>query len=210
MYLTAIILAAGRSARMGSPNKLLLPLGRRTILEGVVSKVCAAPVQDVIVVTGHEDRQIRDVLAGYEVRVAYNPEYASGMASSIRRGVLAARPETDAFLVCLGDMPFILPETIAYLVQSFEQQRHPAVVVPVVDERRGHPVLFDAAFRADLLQLRDDVGAQSVLAAHPEAAVFVEVGDEGILQDIDTQEIYDEARERSSLRAPDDDRPNEG
>ena len=193
-HITAIILAAGRSSRMGASNKLLLPFGEWTILEHVVANVSRSSVDDLVVVTGHEDRQIRDVLSDPRVRVAYNPEHEKGMATSLRRGLLAAAPDTDGFMICLGDMPLVTIETLTKLCEAFAAQDGRAIVVPTVGGERGHPVLFHRAFREALMQLEGDVGARAVLAAHEADVVEVPVQDEGIFHDIDTQEAYDRAR----------------
>jgi molybdenum cofactor cytidylyltransferase len=192
--LTAIVLAAGRSSRMDNVNKLLLPLGEKTILESVVDKVCASSVSDVVVVTGHEDRQIRDVLAGYQVRVAYNPEFAGGISTSIRRGILACRPETEGYMMYLADMPFIRQGTLEQLREVFQAQDEPSIVVATMNGRHGHPVVLHAEYREQLLQLQGDVGARSIVAENPGSVIEVEVNDDGIFHDIDTRAAYNEVR----------------
>lgn len=192
---TAIVLAAGTSSRMGEENKLLLPFGESTVLESVVAAVCASPIEDVVVVTGHEDRFIRDALASYRVRIAYNPEYEEGLSTSIRRGVLASDRETDAFVIVLGDMPFITDLTIGRLIELFDASRERAIVVTTFQGNRGHPVVFDGSYRSDLMALTGDVGGRSILEAHPDAVVEVEVRDAHVLEDIDTWDAYTAARE---------------
>jgi|SRR5690554_701409 molybdenum cofactor cytidylyltransferase len=189
---TAIVLAAGQSTRMGEENKLLLPFRNKTILETVVDTLLSVPVEEIVIVTGFEDRQIRDVLASYHVRVAYNPEFAAGMSTSIRRGILAIGPEVDGYMICLADMPGIKASTIKRLLDVFSVQKEPSIVVPTIDGHRGHPVIFHRAFRNQLLQLHGDTGAREVILNHPEAVVEVTVDDEGIFQDIDTRINYND------------------
>lgn len=180
-----IVLAAGQSTRMGSRNKLLLRLGDRNILEHSVAAAVEARVGDVFVVTGRHN--YGSVLASYAVQVVPNPDYEEGMASSIRAGVKAAGPDASAFGILLADMPFIRPATITRLAKHLGSG---AIVVPRVDGNPGHPVLFAERYRTDLLTLRGDVGARSVLQAHEENVVYVDTDDPGILQDIDTEEAY--------------------
>ncbi|MFQ5568993.1 MAG: NTP transferase domain-containing protein [Rhodothermales bacterium] len=194
LHLTAIVPAAGHSSRMGTANKLLLPLGDKTILEHVAAAICAAPVEDVVVVTGHQHEQVKAALAGYPVRFAHNARHADGMASSLACGVLAASSATDGFLICLGDMPFLSSRTITRLRDTFANTPRPAILIATADGRRGHPVLFDSAYRNALLHLRGDVGARAVIQAHAEAVVEVETGNEALFQDVDTQEAYDQIR----------------
>lgn len=191
---TAIVLAAGLSTRMDNVNKLLLPFKGKTILEWVVDTVVSASVTEVIVVTGHEDRQIRDILSSYPVRVAYNPEFASGISTSIRRGILATQPTAEGFMICLADMPAIKPSTYTLLLEVFSQQEQPAIVVASASGRRGNPVIFHRDFRGELLQLRGDQGAKSIIELHPDLVVEVDTQDEGIFLDIDTRVHYDHMR----------------
>lgn len=190
-YITAVVLAAGASRRMGDANKLLLPFGGTPVVARIVETVRVASVEEVIVVTGHERAAVEEVLAPYPVRCVHNADYASGMASSIRWGVEAAAPHTDGIMIGLGDMPLVQPETWQRLRTRFAEAPRPAIVFPVNDGRRGHPVLFDAAFRDELRQLHGDGGARAVIQAHADAALGVPVDDPGIFRDIDTRAAYE-------------------
>lgn len=188
--IAALVLAAGRSTRMEGANKLLLPFRGATVIAHTVAAVQAA-VDDVLVVTGHEDRQIRDALRDYAVRVVYNPQYRDGIATSIRRGLLAIRPEVEGLLICLGNMPLVAPDTLRHLCRTFAEAQAPAIVIATVEGRRGHPLLFQKAFHDELMALEGDVGGQAVATAHPGAVVEVPVKDRGILQDVDTAATYE-------------------
>ncbi len=190
-YLTAIILAAGSSTRMDSVNKLLLPFGDASILERVVETVNEAHLDEVVVVTGYEDRRIRDVLSRYKVRVAYNPEFSSGISSSIRRGLLAASPQTDGYLICQGNMPLIMSSTIVGLCNAFTKQQDRRILVAAMNGKRGQPFLFPVEYRDALMGLRGDQGMQHILEEKADAILEVEVADKGIFLDIDTRETYD-------------------
>lgn len=192
-HITALVLAAGHSRRMADANKLLLPLAGSTLLEQAVQAVLASDVADVIVVTGHEDQAIRGVLEPYAVTVAYNPKHRFGMATSLRRGLIAAAAETEGVLVCLGDMPFIHAATINLLIQHFTEAPTSLIVLPTYQQRPGHPVLFSRQYREALMNLEGDVGARSVLEAHATAVMRIPVEDPGILHDVDTREAYDQA-----------------
>lgn len=195
-HTSAIVLAAGTSSRMGPDNKLLLPFRESTVLATVVQAVCSSPVHEVIVVTGHQDRQIRDVLDAYRVRIAYNPEYEEGMSTSIRRGILACSPDAGGYVICLGDMPFISDLTVSRLMEVFAREEDPSIVVATVHGLRGHPVLFHRQFRPELMEIEGDSGARSVIEANEDAVVEVEVRDEQAFADIDTWESYTELRSR--------------
>lgn len=197
--LSAIILAGGLSTRMTDGNKLLLPFGEHTVLETVVSAVLKAELFEVIVVTGFEDRKVREVLAPYPVRVVYNPEYATGLASSLRRGVLAASPATRGYMICLGDMPLIRTETYRQLQEAFASRTGPTIFPVRYDGRRGNPVVFDRAYHDEILRLTGDEGARSILLRHAEEVQEVDVTDPGIHQDIDTHSTYEAMRQAAHV-----------
>lgn len=191
---TAIVLAAGASTRMGADNKLLLPFREGTVLASVVEAACASTADDVIVVTGHQDRQIRDILEAYPVRIAYNPEHEEGLSTSIRRGVLASLRETDAYVLCMGDMPFVTDLTLRRLIEISASTEPPSIVVTTFDGRRSHPVVMHSAYRDELMDLNGDVGVRPIVETHPDAVVEAEVRDPQLLADIDTWESYDAVR----------------
>ncbi len=184
-----IVLAAGKSTRMGPRDKLLLPLGHSTVLERTVHAAVESDAGEVVVVTGWRD--YRTVLAPYSVRLVENPAHDEGMASSIRTGIRAEGPPPIAYGIMLGDMPFVQPATIAHLAESAGRD---AIVVPRCEGSPGHPVFFGAAYRSDLLALGGDVGARSVVRVHENRVVGVHTDDSGVLRDIDTDEAYRRAR----------------
>ncbi len=187
--LTHIILAAGRSQRMGATNKLLLPVKGVPMLGRVIEAVQAADPYYCVVVTGYEDRAIREALAGYPVRIAYNPEFEAGVSTSIRRGIIAAPDASEGFLFCLGDMPFVRPETFRAVGEAFAQRG--GIVAAGHEGRQGHPVVFHTDFRDALLALQGDQGGRQIIEAHPEAVAVVDVNDPGIFADVDTLESYE-------------------
>lgn len=184
----AIVLAAGRSRRMGEANKLLADIDGTPMLVRVVDAVQGAAVAPIIVVTGHDDARVRAALAGRPISFAHNPDYDQGMSTSLRAGVGALPGDIDAALVCLGDMPRVGPAHIARLVAAFEPARGRAICVPVHAGKRGNPVLFGARFFADMDRLRGDTGARALLAAHADMVHAVPMDDGGVLLDVDTAE----------------------
>lgn len=183
--------AGGRSRRMGAPNKLLLDLGNRSVLEWVVTSALEAALDEVIVVTGAGGDEVSERMAGYAVRVVHNAAYDEGMASSIRVGLQAADAEAEGIGILPGDMPFVRSGTVARLAASL---RPGTIVVPYHDGRAGHPVFFAASFRNELLDIQGDAGARSVLERCAEAVVEIETDDAGVLRDIDTEDDYKKAR----------------
>src|SRR5207302_4824903 len=139
MHITAIVLAAGESRRMGT-LKPLLPFGKQTVIETVVSSLLRCPIDEVLVVLGHRAEEIARPLASYPVRTVLNPEYLSGMLTSVQSGFAAARPDTEWFVIALADQPAL---DAALTTQLIEIARDGTVgmLVPTFAGRRGHPLL---------------------------------------------------------------------
>ncbi|MFS8038436.1 NTP transferase domain-containing protein [Xanthobacter sp. AM11] len=191
----AVILAAGRSARMGGGvNKLLAEVGGVPVIRRVAQAALASRAQPVIVVTGHESERIAAALAGLDVVLVHNGAHATGMASSLRAGI-GAVPETAAgALVVLGDMPLLSPALLDRLMAAYAPQDGRFIAVPVAGAARGHPVLWSRRYFADLCALEGDVGARHLLAANAEVVAEVPVTGEGAFLDVDTPHLLAEAQ----------------
>lgn len=185
---TAIVLAAGESRRMGH-LKQLLPFGDSTILERTVDNILQSGVGEIIVVLGHRADEIAPRLAGKTVKIVINPDYRQGMSSSLRCGLSQVSEEASTFMIVLGDQPLVGPQTVARLLEGYAGSSH-GVVAPVYQGRRGHPVIFSAKYRSELLSLEGDTGARSVIEAHPEDVGYVEVDSPGVVTGIDTEADY--------------------
>src|SRR6202048_291455 len=192
----AIILAAGRSTRMGGPNKLLAELGGKPLVRIVTEQALASKASEVIVVTGHQAEQVEKVLQGLKVKFVRNPHFANGLASSVRAGISAVPENADGAVICLGDMPLIDAHLIDRLIEAFTPQRGNLIAVPVSDNRRGNPVLWSRRFFNELMTLDGDIGARHLIARHSEAVAEVPVDGHGAFLDIDTPQALEAARRR--------------
>jgi molybdenum cofactor cytidylyltransferase len=190
----AVVLAAGRSTRMGGPNKLLAELGGKTLVRIVAEQALASKASEVIVVTGHQADQVEKSLAGLKVRFVRNPDFADGLASSVKAGISAVPDDADAAIVLLGDMPLIDAQLIDRLIEAFAPDRGGLIAVPVSDGRRGNPVLWSRRFFGELMTLDGDIGARHLIAKHGEAVAEVPVEGHGAFLDIDTPEALQAAR----------------
>jgi molybdenum cofactor cytidylyltransferase len=182
----AIILAAGRSTRMGGPNKLLAELGGKTLVRIVTEQALASKAKGVIVVTGHQAEQVEKALHGLNVKFVRNPDFAQGLAGSVKAGVAAVPGDADGAVICLGDMPLIDAHLIDRLIEAFAPDRGNLIAVPVSDNRRGNPVLWSRRFFNELMTLDGDIGARHLIARHSEAVAEVPVEGHGAFLDIDT------------------------
>jgi len=190
----AIILAAGRSTRMGGPNKLLAELNGKPLVRIATEQALASKAQPVIVVTGHQHEQVQKALLGLDVRFVHNPRFAEGLAGSVKAGVAAVPANADGAVICLGDMPLIDAHLIDRLVDAFAPDRGNLIVVPVSNSRRGNPVLWSRRFFDELMTLNGDIGARHLIEKHGEAVAEVPVDGQVAFLDIDTPQALETAR----------------
>jgi molybdenum cofactor cytidylyltransferase len=192
--IAAIILAAGRSTRMGGPNKMLAELQGKKLVRIAAEQALASKASEVIVVTGHQAELVEQALRGLKVKFARNPDFAGGLASSVKTGISAVAGDADGAVICLGDMPLIDAHLIDRLIEAFAPDRGNLIVVPVADGRRGNPVLWSRRFFSELMTLEGDIGARHLIAKHGEAVAEVPVEGDGAFLDIDTPQALDAAR----------------
>jgi molybdenum cofactor cytidylyltransferase len=184
----ALVLAAGRSTRMGAVNKMLAEIGGKPLVRIAAEQAAASHAQPVIVVTGHEREKVEAALKGLSVRFVHNPDYSEGLGTSLKAGIAAVPEESDAAIVCLGDMPQVDAALINRLIAAFDPERGALVVVPSIDGRRGNPVVWSRRFFHDLMSIQGDIGARHLIGNYVEAVVEVPVSGEAALIDVDTPE----------------------
>lgn len=186
--ITAIILAAGESRRMGRP-KMLLPWGESTVLQTVIAAFRTAGIQEILAVTGAGREQI-EALIGASAQTVFNPDFASGeMLSSIQAGLRAIQPGTSAVLIGLGDQPQVQPKTIQGLVQAYRQTAC-TLAVPSYERHRGHPWLVSRERWQEVLHMGHQETMRDFFRAHAQEIHYVEAGDDSVLADLDTPADY--------------------
>ncbi len=186
--LAAVVLAAGRSTRMGGPNKLLAEIRGRPLVRIVVEEALASHAKPVIVVVGHQRGEVEKVLADLPVQLIYNPDFAQGLGTSLKAGIAAVPAEADGAIVCLADMPQVDASLLNRLIAAFDPDRGALIVMPTVEGRRGNPVLWSRRFFPDLMAIEGDVGARHFIARYGEAVVEVPLEGKAALVDVDTPE----------------------
>jgi molybdenum cofactor cytidylyltransferase len=184
----AVVLAAGRSTRMGGPNKLLADIARRPLVRIAAEEALASRAKPVIVVTGHQREQVETALAGLPVQFVHNPDFADGLGTSVRAGIAAVPADADGAIVCLGDMPQVDAGLIDRLIAAFDPDQGALVVMPTFEGRRGNPVLWSRRFFPDLTAIEGDVGARHLIGRYSEAVVEVPLAGKAALVDVDTPE----------------------
>lgn len=196
--ITAIVLAAGTSSRYGGENKLLQPFDGGSVLRTVVQRMREGGVASVIVVTGHQAGEIRAALAGADVTFAHNERYQTGeQVSSIKAGLAsAAALGADAALIMLGDMPLLQAEIVRRLTRAYALGCG-GIIAPRYGAIRGHPVLIARRFWPQAHALPDGAPMRQLLEAHSGDVALLQVNTDSVLRDVDTPELYQEARRRS-------------
>ena len=187
-FISAIILAAGESKRMGRP-KQLMPLGDTTILERTVDNFLGSKVSEVLVVLGHKAEDMVKLIAKRPVTITINPDYRAGMSTSIVAGLSLVSDRSEGVILASGDQPFVDSQTINRLVKGF-YNHDKGIAIPTYQGRRGHPVIFSIKYKEELLKLKGDIGGRQIIKDHPDDILEVAVDAESIITDIDTISDY--------------------
>ena len=186
--IAALVLGAGKSSRMGGPNKLLAEINGRPLVRMVVDEALASRAHPVIVVTGHQRERVEAVLTGLPVTFVHNPHFADGLGTSLKTGISALPADIDGVIVCLGDMPQVDAKLIDRLIEAFDPEGGALVVVPTIDGKRGNPVVWSRRFFPDLMSVEGDVGARHLIGRYTEVVAEVPLTGLAALTDVDTPE----------------------
>jgi molybdenum cofactor cytidylyltransferase len=190
--ISAVVLAAGLASRMGRP-KQLLRIGGETLVRRAARTALAAGVDETIVVIGAAADEVGAELADLQVRAVVNPRYAEGQSTSLRAGIQALSPWSEAVVVLLVDQPLLRSEVVAGLISTFRHTGAP-LVRPLYAGRRGNPVLFAAALYPELASVQGDAGARDVVRRHEAQAALVPFEDAHAQLDVDTWQEYEAVR----------------
>jgi molybdenum cofactor cytidylyltransferase len=187
----AVILAAGlatrfRAADPASTSKVLAQLDGKPLLRHVVDAALASHARPIIVVTGHARADVETALAGLDVVIAHNTDYASGLASSLKRGLVAIPCDCSGFVVLLADMPKVSAAIIDRLIAALVAQPQALAVVPTFNGQRANPVVIARAAFPLLARIEGDQGARKVLQAAGDKVIELPIDDDAITADIDT------------------------
>ena len=186
--LSAILLAAGESKRMGKP-KQLIPLGSSTILEQAIDNLLNSAVDEVIVVLGYRAEEITETIAAKPVKIIVNPNYRQGMSTSIIAGLILVDSQAQAVMLALGDQPLVDSQTINQLIDEF-YNHDKGIAIPTYQGKRGHPIIFAIKYKPELLELEGDIGGRQIIQCHPDDILEVAVDSKSVIADIDTRADY--------------------
>jgi molybdenum cofactor cytidylyltransferase len=197
-WISAVILAAGTSSRMGQP-KQLLPVGETTILERTIRNLLAVQFHEIVLVLGSSAEAIERHLGASlreHLKIVINQSFKQGLAASLRVGLSSVDSRSVAALIALADQPFVRPETLRQIIQE-ARTAHAKIAVPFYQGQRGNPVLLDRSLFAEAMALEGDVGCRAIFPRHLTEIVNVNVEDPGVLLDIDDPAQYQRLKFRS-------------
>ena len=186
--ISAILLAAGQSKRMGK-LKQLMPFGQSTIVEQAVDNLLGSAVYEVIVVVGYRAEDVIKAIAAKPIRLAINPDYEHGMSTSIIAGLNLVHSRVQGIMLALGDQPLVNSQTINRLIEEF-YNHDKGIAVPTYQGSRGHPIIFAIKYKEQLLKLSGDVGGRQIIEDHPDDVLEVAVNSESVIADFDTTDDY--------------------
>lgn len=192
--IAAVLLAGGESKRMGEPKMALPWVGDRSMIAEMVEIFREGGAAPIIVVTGGDRRVVEDSLAEADVQLVHNPHFSGGeMLSSVKSGLNAVQDMSlDAVMVCPGDLPLLLADTVCALIERWGRDPMP-ILVPSYRNRRGHPIVIAKEVWANILALEDDKTLRDFLQEHEPSIAYLVVEDPGIRRDIDTPVDYRDA-----------------
>lgn len=190
LRVSAIVLAAGLSQRMGAPNKLLLPVHGKPMIRHVLETVVEAGCAELVVVLGHQAAEVEAAIAPLGARSVVNQSFASGQVSSVRAGLGALRQRADAVMVCLGDQPLLTSADLRQAQAAFARRSHGTMLVPMCGEQRGNPVIIDWATAQETLARGSHFGCRHAMAEHPERVYYWQSQNEHFVRDIDQPADY--------------------
>ena len=193
----AVLLAAGRSERMGRNNKLLLNVDGIPLVRKSAINILNSDVTSMTVVTGFDENKIVNALSGLNVNFVKNINFREGLSSSLKAGLANITPTPSAVIICLADMPKIQPEHINQLIENFDPLKGWEICIPTNNGKRGNPVIIGSRFFPYIFETSGDFGAKQVMKQHSDKIVEVEIGTSDIHFDIDTQDEYENFTTRS-------------
>jgi molybdenum cofactor cytidylyltransferase len=194
--IAALLLAAGRSSRMGGPNKLLEQIDGTPMVARTAQRLLSSYARPIVAVLGNQADQVDAALGKLPVERVRNPAFAEGLSTSLKRGLAALPSECDGVIVCLGDMPLVTGRDIDRLIAAFNPLEGRAIIVPTRRGKRGNPVLWARRFLPEMAELAGDVGAKHLIGEYAELVAEVEMDSDSILIDIDTPDALAALRDK--------------
>tara|TARA_Y100000590_G_scaffold279722_1_gene314200 strand:+ start:2015 stop:2590 length:576 start_codon:yes stop_codon:yes gene_type:complete len=186
--ISAILLAAGQSKRMNGENKLTKEIQGIPLIKHSVKNILASSIDELIIVLGYQKEIIEKLIDKQKkIRFVFNKDFESGMASSIKTGLNHLSKDTEAFFICLGDMPMVDSYIYNQLIKSKDTKE---IIVPTYKGQQGNPVLFNISMREKIMNINGDAGAKKLLKLEKDKILNAEIKDQGLAQDFNTKDNF--------------------
>ena len=186
--ISAILLAAGQSKRMGDENKLVKNFQGIPLIKHSVRNILASFIGELIIVLGHQKEIIEKLIDKNEkIKFVFNQDFESGMATSIKTGLNHLSEETEAFFICLGDMPMVNKDIFNLLIKSKNNRE---IIVPTYKNKQGNPILFSKSMKKKIMTIAGDVGAKKILELNKDKILNIETNDQSITKNFNTLDNF--------------------
>lgn len=188
--ISAVLLAAGESRRMGDANKLLLPIAGEPLVRRTARRLLAAGVQELVVVLGHERARVAQALAGLPLRTVVNESHRDGQMTSVHAGLAALQRPCAGVMICLADQPLLSTDDYVALIDAFGRRGDKSILVPTHDGQRGNPIVLADEHRGAILDRQANLGCRHLVDRNPDLVMTVAFDSAGYVADMDTAEDY--------------------
>ena len=186
--ISAILLAAGKSKRMGKKNKLVKEIKGKPLIKHALENILSSSVDELIIVLGYQEKIIRSVIEkNSKIKIVYNKDFDSGMASSIKTGLQHISKKNNFFFICLADMPLVNTKIYDDLIKNKKKNE---IIIPTFNGLQGNPILFSKTMKNKLMAINGDAGAKKILEMFKEKIFNLETNDKSVVQDFDTEENF--------------------
>jgi len=186
--ISAILLAAGQSKRMDGENKLTKKIQGAPLIKHSVKNILASSIDELIIVLGYQKEIIEKLIdKNKKIKFVFNKDFENGMASSIKTGLNNLSEKTEAFFICLGDMPMVNHDIYNQLIKSKEKKE---IIIPTYKGQQGNPVLFNKSMKEKIMGITGDVGAKKILELNKDKILNLEINDQSITKGFDTQDNF--------------------
>jgi molybdenum cofactor cytidylyltransferase len=196
--ISSILLAAGESKRMKGENKLTKEVNGTPILNYAIKNILGSSIDELIIVLGHEKEIIENIIKkNKKIKIVYNKDYKKGVTSSIQTGLEFISKKTEAFFICLGDMPNINQNIYNKLIKArynYNKKLKPnlkkEIVIPIYDSQEGNPLLFSKFMKKKFMDVKEDLVPEKIINQNREKVLSVPFKNDGIILDFNTQEDF--------------------
>ncbi|MDC0205280.1 nucleotidyltransferase family protein [Pelagibacteraceae bacterium] len=193
--ISAILLAAGESSRMKGENKLIKEINGTPLINYAVKNILGSAIDELIIVLGHEKSLIKNIIKeNKKIKFIYNKDYKLGVASSIKKGVSNITKSTEAFFICLGDMPNINQNIYNKLIKTrrnynkkLSPEKRKEIIIPTYEKKDGNPVLFSKFMKEKVMNINGDFGAKKIVEMNKDKILYVPIKNSGVTLDFDTK-----------------------